>query len=56
MFLASSWGYLSGGMSLTWPNVLASDILVDNSTLFGTQLSLSDSQLDMVARSRPQAA
>lgn len=48
MFLASSWGYLSGGMSLTWPNVLASDILVDNSTLFGTQLSLSDSQLDMV--------
>ncbi|XP_042878112.1 facilitated trehalose transporter Tret1-like [Penaeus japonicus] len=48
MFLATSFGYISVGMTLTWPNVFASDVMVNNSTLFGTQIAVSDWQMDMV--------
>nr|XP_027231077.1 facilitated trehalose transporter Tret1-2 homolog [Penaeus vannamei] len=48
MFLATSFGYISVGMSLTWPNVFASDVIVNNSTFFGTQITCSDWQMDMV--------
>lgn len=48
MFLATSFGYISVGMSLTWPNVFASDVVVNNSTFFGTEIMCSDWQMDMV--------
>ncbi|XP_069955484.1 facilitated trehalose transporter Tret1 isoform X2 [Cherax quadricarinatus] len=48
MVMAASVSYFVMGMSLSFPNVLASDLLSDNTTLFNTQLQFQDWQLDMM--------
>lgn len=51
MFIAAGFGTISIGMSITWSNVLDSDMMVNNSTIFGTQIKFSDVQKDMVGKS-----
>ncbi|XP_045611610.1 facilitated trehalose transporter Tret1 [Procambarus clarkii] len=48
LILGASVSYFVMGMSLSWPNVLASDLLSENSTLFSTHLQLDDWQMDMM--------
>ncbi|XP_068238707.1 facilitated trehalose transporter Tret1-like [Palaemon carinicauda] len=49
LFLLTTMGHMNFGMGLSWPNTIASDIQKDNSTLLGTELDLSDWQLDMTS-------
>ncbi|KAK4313619.1 hypothetical protein Pmani_015023, partial [Petrolisthes manimaculis] len=48
LILTISSCYIIFGMNIVWPNTLVSHLAVDNTTLFGTQLNLSPSQLDWI--------
>nr|XP_045605525.1 facilitated trehalose transporter Tret1-2 homolog isoform X2 [Procambarus clarkii] len=49
MFLGVSVSHIAQlGMTLTWPNVLASDFQHDNTTIYGSSLHLQDWQMDMM--------
>lgn len=49
LFLLTTIGHVNFGMGLSWPNTIASDLLKDNTTLFGAELQLSDWELDMTS-------
>ncbi|KAK7066650.1 hypothetical protein SK128_010978 [Halocaridina rubra] len=49
LFFAAAMGHWNLGLSLSWPNTLASDLQMDNLTLFGTELHLADWEMDMTS-------
>ncbi|XP_066961988.1 facilitated trehalose transporter Tret1-like [Macrobrachium rosenbergii] len=49
LFVLTTLGHINFGMGLSWPNTIASDIQRDNKTLLGTEMDLSDWQLDMTS-------
>ena len=50
MVILSSQCYLFMGMTLTWPNVLVSRLATDNTTIFGTELSLEEWEFDLLSK------
>ncbi|XP_068219958.1 facilitated trehalose transporter Tret1-like [Palaemon carinicauda] len=47
MFFAATVGHFNLGMSLVWPNLLASDLQTCNTTLFGDEIHMEDWEIDM---------
>ncbi|CAL4140766.1 unnamed protein product, partial [Meganyctiphanes norvegica] len=41
-------GYVAMGLAITFPSVLASDMLHYNTTIYNTTITFTDSQMDMV--------
>ncbi|XP_042231103.1 facilitated trehalose transporter Tret1-like [Homarus americanus] len=48
LLLAGSLSYMVAGMFVAWPNVFIAHIIQNNSTIFNTQLHLTDSETDML--------
>lgn len=51
VFVASV-GLFLNGMTFSWPNAFASDLHSDNTTLFTSQLTLNDWEMDMTGKPR----